>query len=111
VCSESCKHGSGRGGRKRTSNGNALAAYSTTKILPVLYLSPRTQHAAHLLIHSLRQLLAPDCLPLFTSDGLNLYFYALTAHFGQWLQVGRRGSNVRWWRVEPSLIYGQVKKC
>jgi hypothetical protein len=30
-----------------------------------------------------------------TSDGLNLYFYALTAHFGQWLQVGRRGRNVR----------------
>src|SRR5216683_1384991 len=29
VCGESCKHGSGRGGRKRTSNGNALAAYST----------------------------------------------------------------------------------
>jgi hypothetical protein len=25
----------------------------------------------------------PFCLPLFTSDGLNLYFYALTAHFGQ----------------------------
>jgi nucleoside-diphosphate-sugar epimerase len=29
VCGESRKHGSGRGGRKRTSNGNALAAYST----------------------------------------------------------------------------------
>jgi transposase-like protein len=25
----------------------------------------------------------PFCLPLFTSDGLNVYFYALTAHFGQ----------------------------
>lgn len=65
---------------------------------------------AHRLIHSLRQILAPDCLPLFTSDGLNLYFYALTAHFGQWLEVGRQGRNVRRWQVEPSLIYGQVKK-
>jgi IS1 family transposase len=52
----------------------------------------------------------PFCLPLFTSDGLNLYFYALTAHFGQWLQGGQRGRYVRRWQVEASLIYGQVKK-
>jgi hypothetical protein len=52
----------------------------------------------------------PFCLPLFNSDGLNLYFYALTAHFGQWLALGRRGCSVRRWQVEPSLIYGQVKK-
>src|SRR5260221_9335308 len=53
----------------------------------------------------------PFCIPLFTSDGLNLYFYALTAHFGQWLALGRRGRLVRQWQVEPSLIYGQVEKC
>ena len=87
-----------------------LAIDPRTKIVPVLHLGPRTQHAAHLLIHSLRQLLAPGCLTLFTSDGLNLYFYALTAHFGQWLQVDRRGRKVRRWQVDPSLIYGQVKK-
>jgi len=63
---------------------------------------------AHLLIHTLRRLLAPGCLPLFTSDGLNLYFYALTAHFGHWLKAGRRG---RQWQVAAGLIYGQVKKC
>jgi IS1 family transposase len=87
-----------------------LAIDPCTKLLPVLSLGPRTQHMAHRVIHSLRQLLAPGCLPLFTSDGLNLYFYALTAHFGHWLQVGRRGRNVRRWQVDPSLIYGQVKK-
>jgi len=87
-----------------------LAIDARTKILPVLYLGPRTQHAAHMLIHSLRQMLAPGCLPLFTSDGLNLYFYALTAHFGQWLEVGQRGCNVRRWQVAVGLIYGQVKK-
>jgi transposase-like protein len=43
-----------------------------TKILPVLHLGPRTQDAAHSVIHSLRHILAPGCLPLFTSDGLNL---------------------------------------
>jgi IS1 family transposase len=88
-----------------------LAIDPCTKLLPVLQLGPRTQHMAHLLIHSLRDRLVPDCLPLFTSDGLNLYFYALTAHFGQWLQVGRRGRTMRRWQVAASLIYGQVKKC
>jgi transposase-like protein len=67
-----------------------LAIDPLTKIIPVLHLGPRTQKMAHLLIHSLRQTLAPGCLPLFTSDGLNVYFYALTAHFGRWREVGRR---------------------
>jgi len=87
-----------------------LAIDPLTKILPVLELGPRTQTMAHRLIHSLRQILAPGCIPLFTSDGLNVYFYALTAHFGHWLAGSRRGRNVRRWQVEPSLIYGQVKK-
>jgi transposase-like protein/IS1 family transposase len=81
-----------------------------SKCIPVLHVGPRTQNSAHKVIHSLRQILAPGCIPLFTSDGLNLYFYALTAHFGQWLQVGRRGRNVRQWQVAAGLIYGQVKK-
>jgi IS1 family transposase/transposase-like protein len=88
-----------------------LAIDPRTKILPVLHLGPRTQNAAHAVIHALRQVLVPGCLPLFTSDGLNVYFYALTAHFGQWLVERRRGRTVRQWQVEPRLIYGQVKKC
>ncbi len=88
-----------------------LAIDPRTKILPVLHLGTRTQHMAYLLIHSLRERLAPCCLPLFTSDGLNLYFYALTAHFGHWHQVACRGRNVLRWQVAKDLIYGQVKKC
>ncbi len=38
-----------------------------------------------------------------------MYFYALTAHFGQWLE-GRRGRKARQWQVAAGLIYGQVKK-
>jgi transposase-like protein len=87
-----------------------LAIDPLTKIIPVLHLGPRTQNMAHLLIHSLRPILTPDCLPLFTSDGLNLYFYALTAHFGRWLEVGHRGRKARRWQVAAGLIYGQVKK-
>jgi transposase-like protein len=58
-----------------------MAIDPLTKILPVLQLGPRTQHMAHQVIHSLRELLAPDCLPLFTSDGLNVYFYAARGPF------------------------------
>jgi len=87
-----------------------LAIDPCTKILPVLLLGPRTQHMAHTVIHSLREVLAPGCIPLFTSDGLNLYFYALTAHFGHWREVSRRGRNVNQWQVAAGLIYGQVKK-
>ena len=79
-----------------------------TKLIPVVHLGARTQHAAHTVVHELRQRLAPGCLPVFTSDGLNLYFYALTAHFGQWVKAaGRRACQ---WHVLPGLIYGQVKK-
>jgi IS1 family transposase/transposase-like protein len=88
-----------------------LAIDPLTKIIPVLELGPRTQNMAHTVIHSLRRSLAPGCIPLFTSDGLNLYFYALTAHFGTWLQERRRGRNMRRWQVAANLIYGQVKKC
>jgi len=87
-----------------------LAIDPTTKLLPVLHLGPRTQDAAHSVIHFLRHILAPGCLPLFTSDGLNVYFYALTAHFGTWRQERRRGRNVHRWQVATNLIYGQVKK-
>ncbi len=87
-----------------------LAIDPRTKILPVLHLGPRTQNAAHAVIHALRRILAPGCLPLFTSDGLNLYFYALTAHFGHWLVGPRRGRIVHQWQVAAGLIYGQVKK-
>jgi hypothetical protein len=52
----------------------------------------------------------PFCIPLFASDGLNFYFYALTAHFGQWLTLSQRGQKVRRWQVAARLIYGQVKK-
>jgi transposase-like protein len=58
-----------------------LAIDPCTKILPVLQLGRRTQTMAHRLIHSLRQILAPSYLPLFTSDGLNLYFYAALGSF------------------------------
>jgi IS1 family transposase len=79
-----------------------------TKLIPVLHLGARTQSAAHSVVHELRQRLAPSSLPVFTSDGLNLYFSALTAHFGAWVRgLGQRAPQ---WQVLPGLSYGQVKK-
>jgi hypothetical protein len=88
-------------------SGSGWPSTPPRAILPVLQLGPRTQHAAHMVIHSLRQLLAPGYLPLLTSDGFNVYFSALTAHVGQGLAGSRRG---RQWQVAAGLIYGQVKK-
>ena len=76
-----------------------LAIDPLTKMIPVLELGPRTQKTAHVLIHSLRQSLASGCLPLFTSDVLNLYFYALTAHFDtgyRRIAQGAKSSDGRW---------------
>ncbi len=85
-----------------------LAIDPISKLIPVLHLGARTQAAAHTVVHDLCQRLAPGCIPVFTSDGLNQYFYALTAHFGHWVAgVGRRA---RQWQVATGLLYGQVKK-
>ncbi|MDQ5827216.1 MAG: integrase core domain-containing protein [Chloroflexota bacterium] len=85
-----------------------VAIDPVNKLIPVLHLGARTQASAHMFVHELRQRLAPGCLPLFMSDGLRLYFYALTAHFGQWVDgVGRRKQQ---WQVARGLMYAQVKK-
>lgn len=52
--------------------------------------------------------LAPGCIPVFTSDGLNLYFYSLTAHFGIWVEIV--GTKKREWQVAATLVYGQLIK-
>jgi hypothetical protein len=44
-------------------------------------------------------------VPVVTSDGLRLYYYALTAHFGYWVSRGRR----RVWQMADTLLYGQVQ--
>jgi IS1 family transposase len=84
-----------------------LAVDPVSKIVPVLHLGPRTQAAAYAVTHALKERLAPGAIPVVTSDGLRLYYYALTAHFGQWVTDGRR----RVWRVAATLVYGQLQKC
>ncbi len=72
------------------------------------YVGRRTQADAHRLVHRVVLRLIPGCVPVFSSDGLRQYFYALTAHFGQWtLPDGKRRPV---WQVLPEFLYGQLRK-
>jgi hypothetical protein len=82
-----------------------IAIDPISKLIPVLHLGPRTQNVAHRVVHDLHERLAPGCTPIFASDGLNQYFSALTAHFGQWIVgVGRRApvAGRGWAALRPS---------
>lgn len=85
-----------------------VACDARTKLIPAFALGPRTQTLANQLVHELVCRLASGELPIFSSDGLALYFYSLTAHFGHWEQAV--GEHRRHWGVEARLLYGQVIK-
>jgi IS1 family transposase/transposase-like protein len=85
-----------------------IASDAHTKLIPAFAIGARTQAFAQQLVHDTANRLAPDCLPVFSSDGLVLYFYALTAHFGTWVQAANERH--RTWCVDPRLLYAQVVK-
>jgi IS1 family transposase/transposase-like protein len=85
-----------------------VACDASTKLIPAFTLGPRTQAMAHQLVHEVARRLAPSCLPVFSSDGLALYFYALTAHFGEWVQT--EGERHPTWVASAQLLYAQVVK-
>ena len=51
---------------------------------------------AQAILHQIRQLLAPGCIPLFLSDGNPNYLSAIVGHFGHWVQPPRRENRGRW---------------
>jgi IS1 family transposase len=80
---------------------------ATTKIIPVLQVGGRTQEFAYHVVHKLKRRLRPGCTPVFSTDGLRHYFYALTAHFGRWETVeGKRSI----WVLLSDFVYAQVIK-
>jgi hypothetical protein len=85
-----------------------IALDARSKLIVAMHVGPRTLELAHAVAHALTHVLARGCVPLFTSDGLALYFYALTAHFGQWVHAAH--SHACGWQVSAQLVYGQVKK-
>jgi IS1 family transposase/transposase-like protein len=79
-----------------------------TKIVPSVWVGKRTTADAHHFVHDVVGRLAANCVPLFTTDGLRQYFWALTAHFGFWRLLPRHRKPT--WFVHPDLLYGQLKK-
>jgi hypothetical protein len=72
------------------------------------------QAMAQQLVHQVTQVLAPECAPLFLTDGFREYLIALVTHYGQWIQPERRQAKgprpkPRWMPL-PQLLYAQVVK-
>jgi IS1 family transposase len=85
-----------------------------SKLLLVIDVGPRTMAMAQRVVHQLVQRLAPDCVPLFLTDGFKDYAMALLAHFGHWMQPERRQDKgpvpkPRWMPL-PGLLSAQVVK-
>jgi hypothetical protein len=69
---------------------------------------------AQCFVHHVAQVLAPDCAPLFLTDGFREYLTALLTHYGYWVQFPRRqvtgpAPKPRWMPL-PQLLYAQVVK-
>ena len=74
----------------------------------------RTLAMAQGVVHQVVQVLAPDCVPLFLTDGYKEYMTALLTHYGRWVQPPRRrvqgpAPKPRWMPL-PQLLYAQVIK-
>jgi IS1 family transposase len=85
-----------------------------TKLLLTLEVGDRSLALAQRVVHQVVQVLAPDCMPLFLTDGFKEYATALLTHYGQWVQPPQRQTTgpapkPRWMPL-PGLLYAQVIK-
>jgi len=85
-----------------------------SKLLLALDVGDRTLAMAQCFVHQVAQVLAPDCAPLFLTDGFREYLTALLTHYGQWVQPPRRRAQgpapKPRWMPRPQLLYAQVIK-
>jgi hypothetical protein len=91
-----------------------VAVDPESKLLLALDVGERTLAMAQRVVHHVAQVLAPDCAPLFLTDGFRAYLTALLTHYGQWVQPPRRqvqgpAPKPRWMPL-PQLLYAQVIK-
>jgi transposase-like protein/IS1 family transposase len=85
-----------------------------SKLLLTLEVGDRTLAMAQRVVHQVAQVLAPDCAPLFLTDGFREYLMALLTHYGHWVQPPRRQATgpapkPRWMPLSE-LLYAQVVK-
>jgi len=85
-----------------------------SKLLLSIDVGDRTLAMAQRVVHHVTQVLAPDCAPLFLTDGFREYATALLTHYGQWVQPPRRQAHgpapKPCWMPGPQLLYAQVVK-
>ena len=98
----------------RAPHGVWAAIDPVTKLLLTLDVGERTLAMAQWVVHQVVQVLAPDCVPVFLTDGFKEYATALLTHYGQWVQPARRQATgpapkPRWMPL-PELLYAQVLK-
>jgi IS1 family transposase len=91
-----------------------VALDPVTKLLVAIDVGERTLAMAQRVVHQVAQVLAPDCAPLFLTDGFREYLTALLTHYGHWVQPPRRQAKgpvpkPRWMPL-PQLLYAQVIK-
>jgi transposase-like protein len=86
-----------------------VAMDPVSKLILAVDIGERTLALAQRLVHQLTQVLAPDCAPLFLTDGFREYLTALVTHYGQWMPPERRQDTGRApkprWRPQPTLLY------
>jgi IS1 family transposase len=85
-----------------------------SRLLLAIDVGNRTLAMAQRVVHQVAQVLAPDCAPLFLTDGFREYLTALLTHYGHWVQPPRRQAQgpapkPRWMPL-PQLLYAQVVK-
>ena len=85
-----------------------------SKLLLAIAVGPRMLAMAQGIVHQVMQMLAPDCLPLFLTDGFKEYGTALLSHCGHWVLPERQRAQgpapkPRWMPL-PQLRYAQVVK-
>src|SRR5256712_7739546 len=85
-----------------------------TQVLLTLDIGERPLAMAPGGVHQVVQVLAPDCVPLFLTDGFKEYATALLTHYGQWGQPARRQATgpapAPRWMPLPGLRYAQEIK-
>src|SRR4030095_8309291 len=91
-----------------------VALDPVTKLLLAIEVGHRTLALAQHLVHEVAQVLAPDCVPVFLTDGFKEYLTAVLTHYGHWVQRPRGWATgplpkPRWMPL-PQLQYAQVVK-
>jgi IS1 family transposase len=85
-----------------------------SKVLVVVDVGSRTLAMAQRVVPQVSRVLAPDCGPLWVTDGLKDYATALLTHLGHWRHPARRQDTgprpTPRWMPLPQLCYAQVVK-